>query len=153
MDQTDLQLLRELQQDATASYAHLGRAVGLSAAAAHERVRKLREHGVIRSTTIEVDPPAVGRDVLAFVTLSAGSWVGDAATRDALAEIPEVEAAYVVAGDASLLVKVRATTNAALQQVLRRLHAVAGITGTRTTVALETFFERPMGLPDGADAT
>ena len=36
---------------------------GLSPGAAHERVRKLRERGVIRRTTIEVDPAAVGRSV------------------------------------------------------------------------------------------
>ena len=67
MDDIDRALLGELQRDATQAYAALGQAVGLSAGAAHERVRKLRERGVIRRTTIEVDPAAVGRGVLAYV--------------------------------------------------------------------------------------
>src|SRR5205085_7596293 len=67
VDDIDLILLAELQRDATQSYAHLGETVGLSSGAAHERVRKLRERGVIKRTTIEVDPQAVGRGVLAFV--------------------------------------------------------------------------------------
>lgn len=148
MDVTDRLILRELQRDATTSYADLADVVGMSPASAHERVRKLRERGVIRRTTIDVDPEAVGREVLAFVALSSGAWMGDASTKDVLAAIPEVEAAYVVAGDSSLLVKVRASTNAQLQQVLRRLYALDGVNATRSTVVLDTFFERPLSLDD-----
>jgi Lrp/AsnC family leucine-responsive transcriptional regulator len=58
------------------AYAALGRAVGLSGGAAHDRVRKLRERGVIRRTTIEVDPVALGRGVLAFVLVDGNAWMG-----------------------------------------------------------------------------
>lgn len=153
LDTTDLVILRELQRDATVAYADLGKAIGMSAASAHDRVRKLRERGAIRGTTIDVDPVAVGRDVLAYVTLTAEVWVGDEPTRDALAALPEVEAAYVVAGNGSLLVKIRTTTNHQLQRVLRRLYGIAGVTGTQSTVVLETLFERPLGLPDADEAT
>lgn len=153
VDHTDVQILRSLQRDASISYAELGKEVGLSAASAHERVKKLRERGTIRHTTVDVDPTAVGRDVLAFVTISANSWVGDAGTRNALEEIPEVESAYVVAGSGSLLVKVSTTTNRHLQRVLRQLYGLDGVTGTQSTVVLATLFERPMGLPDETEPT
>jgi len=143
LDHVDRQLLAELQRDATVSYAELGRTVGLSAAAAHERVRKLRERGVIRRTTVEVDPAAVGRDVLAYVLLESNAWMGDPPTRDALADIPEIEEAHVVAGSASLLAKIRTPTTEALQAVLRRLFGIKGVMGTQTIMVLETFFERP----------
>lgn len=146
MDEIDLLILRELQRDATTSFANLAQVVGLSAASAHERVRKLRARGVIVRTSVEVDPAALGRDVLAFVTLASDAWVGDGPTRDRLAAIPEVEAAYVVAGDSSLLVKIRTSTNARLQSVLRGLHELDGVTGTRSTIVLETFFERPIDV-------
>ncbi len=144
MDRVDRELLVELQRDATQPYAALGAAVGLSAGAAHDRVRKLRERGVIRRTTIDVDPSAVDRSVLAFVLLRSSAWVGDELTRNALAALPEVEEAHVVAGAASLLVKVRAATTEQLQESLRRLFAVEGITTTETVVVLQTFFERPV---------
>jgi Lrp/AsnC family transcriptional regulator, leucine-responsive regulatory protein len=144
MDDTDRDLLAALQRDATQPYSALGAAVGLSAAAAHDRVRKLRERGVIRRTTVEVDPAALGATVLAFVLLRSDRWVGDPSTGDALAALPEVEEAHVVAGAAALLVKVRAATTAHLQDALRRIHAVAGISSTESIVVLETFFERPV---------
>ncbi|MDS0138105.1 Lrp/AsnC family transcriptional regulator [Amycolatopsis sp. CM201R] len=137
-------LLSELQRDATQAYAVLGKAVGLSAGAAHERVRKLREQDVIRRTTVDVDPAAVGRGVAAFVLVEANAWMGDHPVREALEALPEVVEAHVIAGPASLLVKVRTATTEDLQSSLRRLFAIDGVTGTQTIVVLESFFERPV---------
>ena len=143
MDDIDRQLLALLQEDASRPYAALGQAVGLSAGAAHERVRKLRERGVIRGTVVDVDPAKIGRGVLAFILVDATAWMGDSA--DAFAAVPELQEAHVVAGDASVLVKVRTATTEQLQDVLRRLFAIDGVSGTRAVVVLETFFERPVG--------
>jgi DNA-binding Lrp family transcriptional regulator len=143
VDQTDRELLARLQEDATQSYAALGQAVGLSAGAAHERVRKLKAAGVIRRTTAEVDPAALGAGVLAYVLLDAESWMGDEPTAEALRAIPAVEEAHVIAGPASILVKVRTISTEQLQATLRALHQVDGVTSTQTVVVLESFFERP----------
>ncbi|MEV0586562.1 Lrp/AsnC family transcriptional regulator [Nonomuraea sp. NPDC050310] len=145
MDEIDRTLIGLLQEDATRSYASLGAAVGLSGAAAHERVRKLRERGVIRRTTVEVDPAAAGRGVLAYVLIEGNTWMGG--TADALRAIPEVEEAHVIAGPASLLAKVRTASTAELQQVLRRLFEVEGVSSTQTIVVLESFFERGVHVP------
>lgn len=141
IDDTDRQLLGLLQEDATQSYAALGQAVGLSAGAAHERVRKLKAAGVIRRTTIEVDPAALGRGVLSYVLLDADAWMGDEPTLRALRKIPAVEEAHIIAGPASVLVKVRTATTEDLQATLRALHQVDGVTSTQTVVVLESFFE------------
>ncbi|WP_369242779.1 Lrp/AsnC family transcriptional regulator [Streptomyces sp. R21] len=140
MDDIDRRLLALLQQDATQSYAVLGKAVGLSAGAAHERVRKLREAGVIRATTVDVDPAALDLGVLAYVMVDSSAWMGDSA--EAFAALPEIQEAHVIAGNASVLVKVRTATTEQLQDVLRRLYAIEGVSGTHATVVLETFFER-----------
>jgi Lrp/AsnC family transcriptional regulator, leucine-responsive regulatory protein len=142
VDHIDRALLVQLQQDATQSYAALGQAVGLSAGAAHERVRKLRESGVIRRTMAEVDPAALGKAVLAYVTVDSASWMGNSA-KD-FAALPEVLEAHIIAGSASVLVKVRTETTVQLQDVLRRIYAIDGVNGTQATVVLETFFERPV---------
>ncbi|MER6303455.1 Lrp/AsnC family transcriptional regulator [Kitasatospora sp. NPDC001539] len=122
-------------------YAALGRAVGLSAAAAHEQVRKLRERGVVRRTTVEVDPRSLGLGVLSVVLVDSSAWTGDSAA--AFAAIPEIEEAHVIAGSAPVLVKVRTASTEQLQEVLRRLYGIDGVSGTRATVVLETSFERP----------
>ncbi|WP_220039720.1 Lrp/AsnC family transcriptional regulator [Nonomuraea aridisoli] len=142
MDDIDRMLIGLLQEDATRSYAALGEAVGLSGGAAHERVRKLRERGVIRRTTVEVDQAALGRTVTAYVLVHGGAWMGSSSP--ALAAIPEVEEAHVIAGPASLLLKVRTSGTGELQDVLRRVFEVDGVTGTQTIVVLETLVERTL---------
>lgn len=142
MDDVDRELVALLQQDATQAYAALGKAVGLSAGAAHERVRKLRERGVIRRTTVDVDPAALGRGVLAFVMVESSAWMGDSAA--AFLAVPEIEEAHVIAGSASVLVKVRTASTEGIQDVLRRLYAIEGVSGTQAIISLETFFERPV---------
>ncbi|MFF3763857.1 Lrp/AsnC family transcriptional regulator [Streptomyces sp. NPDC001922] len=144
MDDVDRKLLSLLQEDATQAYAALGKAVGLSAGAAHERVRKLRESGVIRRTTVEVDAARIGSGVLAFVMVDSSAWMGDSA--ESFAAIPEIQEAHIIAGSASVLVKVRTGTTEELQHVLRRLYEIEGVSGTQATVALETFFERPVPM-------
>ncbi|MFI1283253.1 MULTISPECIES: Lrp/AsnC family transcriptional regulator [unclassified Streptomyces] len=144
MDDIDRALVLRLQQDAGQSYAALGTAVGLSAGATHERVRKLRERGVIRRTTVDVDPAAVGSGVLAYVMVDSNAWMGESGAD--FAAIPEIQEAHIIAGSASVLVKVRTASTEQLQDVLRRLYAINGVSGTHATVVLETFFERPLPL-------
>jgi DNA-binding Lrp family transcriptional regulator len=93
---------------------------------------------------VDVDPAAVGRGVAAFVLVEANAWMGDRPVREALEALPEVVEAHVIAGPASLLVKVRTATTEDLQASLRRLFAIDGVTGTQTIVVLESFFERPV---------
>lgn len=143
MDDIDRSLLSLLQEDATLSYAALGAEIGLSAAAAHERVRKLRERGVIRRTTIEVDSSALGLEVLTFVLVESTAWIGSPATADALRALPAVEEAHIIAGAASLLLKVRTAGTGELQAVLRDVHEITGVSGTNAIVVLDTCFERP----------
>ncbi|MCX4714622.1 Lrp/AsnC family transcriptional regulator [Streptomyces virginiae] len=144
MDDIDRALVLRLQQDAGQSYAALGTAVGLSAGATHERVRKLRERGVIRRTTVDVDPAAVGSGVLAYVMVDSNAWMGESGAD--FAAIPEIQEAHIIAGSASVLVKVRTASTEQLQDVLRRLYAIDGVSGTHATVVLDTFFERPLPL-------
>ncbi len=145
MDDIDRMLIGLLQKDATQPYAALGAAVGLSSGAAHERVRKLRERGLIRRTTVDIDPVVAGRGVLAYVLIDGNTWMGD--TAEALRAIPEIEEAHVIAGPATLLAKVRASSTQELQSLLRRVFDIEGVARTQTIVALETFFERDVHIP------
>lgn len=151
VDAVDLALLKLLQTDATTSYTTLAKEVGLSAAAVHDRVRKLRERGVVRRTTVEVDPESVGLSTLAFVLLHAAAWMGGEDTAAAIAALPGVQEAHIVAGRASVLAKVRARSNAELQAILRQLYSIDGVSETETVMVLETIFERSVEVQPGGD--
>ena len=142
MDEIDRTLIALLQDDATRSYADLGRAVHLSAPAAHERVRKLRRTGVIRRTTVEVDPAALGRTLLAFVEIDTQGWATEPLV-DAVRHDPRVEDLHAIAGDTHFLAKVRVSDPGDLQDLLKYLYRVDAVLNTRTRVVLRTHIDRP----------
>jgi Lrp/AsnC family transcriptional regulator, leucine-responsive regulatory protein len=143
LDDTDLAIVRALQANARATYAEVGRAVGLSAASVHERVHRLEERGVIRGYHAEVDPERLGLGVLSVVSVLPSDSIDAAATEAALARIDQVEAAYSVAGEDSHVLLVRTRSIAELSEVLQRLQAIDGVARTRTAVVLTTPVRRP----------
>src|SRR4029453_18903049 len=69
LDDTDLAIVRALQANARAPSTGVGKAVGLSAASAQERVHRLETRGVIRGYHAEVDPELLGLSVLSLVSV------------------------------------------------------------------------------------
>ena len=141
VDERDLEIIAALQEDARATYADIGRRVGLAASSVHDRVRKLERSGAITGYRAEVDAEQVGLFVTALIALTPI----DAAQPDDLPEriqdFPEVEDCYSVAGEANYVLKVRTRTTADLEDLIRRLREKAEVQ-TRTTVVLSTPFER-----------
>jgi Lrp/AsnC family transcriptional regulator, leucine-responsive regulatory protein len=147
VDAIDRRIIGLLQDDAGRTYAQLGREVSLSPAAVHERVRRLRTSGVIRRTTVEVDPDALGRPVLAFVLVDSEGWVKEEFFDAARAE-PRIEEAHSVAGSSNFLLKVRVGDPDELEDVLHDLYRIDGVVRSRTIMVLRRGFERGPGLGD-----
>lgn len=143
IDAMDRKILSALVADATQSYADLGREVGLSAPAVHERVKRLRAARVITSTTVRIDGKRIGKPLLVFIHVQTQNWGYSEALAD-LARLPEVEEVHTVTGDTSVILKVRVPGSEALESFLRQLHAFESIVATKTFVTLSTYVDRPV---------
>ena len=144
LDGRDLDILSALQEDARATYADVAHRVGLSASAVHDRVRKLEQAGVIKGYRAVVDPGAVGLLVTALIAATPLDPRQPDDLPERLADFPEVEDCYSVAGEASYILKVRTRTTGELEDLIRRLREKGGV-ATRTTIALSIPFEdRPI---------
>jgi Lrp/AsnC family transcriptional regulator, leucine-responsive regulatory protein len=143
LDAIDRKLLGVLVEDAMVSYAELGARVGLSAPAAHERVKRLRRSGAIRRTAAMIDPMAVRKPLLAFVHVDTRGW-GKTPELLAIEKHPEVEEIHSVAGDTCILLKVRTKDTVALEGLLARIYDTPGVIRTRSYVVLSTYLERPV---------
>ncbi len=147
VDQLDRKIIAELRANGRATYADLGRTVGLSASSVHERVGKLEAAGVITGYHAMVDPNTVGLGVTALVGIHPTDTATDEDVAASLGELPEVESCYAVAGDEAFVVKVRVSTVDELELTLGRLRRIPGVGRTNTTVVLSTRFE---GRPNNA---
>lgn len=141
IDAIDRKLLGALSLDASLSYASLGDRIGLSAPATHERVKRLKASGVIRRVTADIDPQAIGKTVLAFVHVDTNGWGGTPEIL-ALQKHPEIEEIHSVAGDTSMLLKIRVSDSKELELILSELYAMPGVKATRSYVVLSTYLER-----------
>ena len=141
----DRRLLDILIDDGSISYAALGKQVGLSSTGAHERVRKLKENGVIERISAVIDPKKIDRGFLCFVQLKL-SDVDKAGKASQLKLIPEIEEIHSIAGEYSLLCKIRASDTDHMEQVFARVYAIDGVTQSVTTVVFGTFHDQPTRL-------
>jgi Lrp/AsnC family leucine-responsive transcriptional regulator len=140
IDERDEAILAVLQRNGRATFADVGKEVGLSPSSVHDRIRKLEQTGVIRSYRAEVDPEALGLYVTALVSVMPLDPKQPDDLPDRVMEFAEVEDCHSVAGDENYILKVRTRTTADLEEFLRRLREKAGVQ-TRTTVVLSTPFE------------
>ena len=140
MDNIDRRLVRLLQANGKISFQEAGDAVGLSAPATFQRVRKLEESGAITGYHASVNPAALGLPVLCFVEVVPGSGVDDGALRRRWRNTAAVQECHRLSGVCGYLLKVRVRSLADLATLADGLRR-AGCS-TRTQLALETEFER-----------
>jgi Lrp/AsnC family leucine-responsive transcriptional regulator len=140
MDATDRKILQHLVSNGRMSFAAIGRLVNLSTPAVHHRVRQLERRGVITGFGARISPGAIGLGLSGLVAVETeGSLEAIAA---AVAAMPEVEACWSTAGTSDLLLKVRVGDPPAMERLLVRLRELVGVGRTRTTILLDTHFER-----------
>lgn len=140
LDDTDRRLLRVLQLDGRISNQDLAQRCHLSPSACSERLRRLRESGIITGFTALLDPSRVDRALLIFVEVVLDRTTD--ATFDAFAaavmKTPEILECHMVAGGFDYLIKARVRDMAAYRIFLGDiLVQMPGVRETRTYAVLE----------------
>jgi Lrp/AsnC family leucine-responsive transcriptional regulator len=140
VEDIDRAIVGALTDDGRMSYTDLAEKVGLSVSAAHQRVRRLEQRGLIKGYTARVDFPAVGLPMTAFVAIRPLDPSQPDDAPDRLAALPEIESCYSVAGEDFYLLLVRVASPTDLERLLQEIRTAANVT-TRTTVVLSTPYE------------
>jgi Lrp/AsnC family transcriptional regulator, leucine-responsive regulatory protein len=128
LNEIDIHLLTELQADADRTNVELARLVGLSPAATLHRVRRLKESGVIRVISAQLDPEAAGFPLQMYVaaTLGRHDLRSTRLFEDHLRAVPQIIAADNVTGEMDYLLTVVARNVAEPRDVLAALSARGG---------------------------
>ena len=108
MDELDSAIVALLQEDARQSNRDIARKVGIAPSTCLERIRLLRERGVIRGYHADIDLASLGRGVQAIVSAQVRplSRVVIDAFQRSLSELPEVMSVFVTAGNDDFLIHV-----------------------------------------------
>ncbi len=135
MDALDRAILRQLRDDARVSFRDLGEAVGLSANAVAERVRRLVSSGTIRRFRADIDPAASGARLAAFVDLRLASGTAADAFEAALRAMPGVVSASLTTGNFDYTLRVAVADEPALVALIETLRA-RGASETHSRIIL-----------------
>jgi DNA-binding Lrp family transcriptional regulator len=148
LDELDLALLAGLQNNARQTNRDLAEAVGVAPSTSLERVRSLRERGVIRGYHADVDLQALGRGVQALVAvrIRPPSRQNIEAFREWVAQLPETVGVFVVSGGDDFLVHVAVpNTDGLYAFVIDRLTERPEVVDVRTSVVYEHRRVRVLG--------
>ena len=151
LDSVDWRILEELQNDATLPNRTLAGRVGLAPSSCLQRVRRLREQGVITGSHIDVNPAATGLPLEAIVAINVRPHTR--AVVDSFREFvmtqPETRSLLHVSGQADFLLHVAVTDSAHLQGFL--VDTLAARTEVRhftSSIVLEQVHTRALTPPE-----
>jgi len=134
LDDVSKRIIEQLQSDGRRSYAAIGKAVGLSEAAARQRVQRLVDAGVMQIVAV-TDPLTLG---FRRQTMIGIRCVGDLErVADLLADMTEIDYIVITAGSFDLLAEVVCEDDDQLLEIISRVRTIPSVTTTETFVYLK----------------
>lgn len=139
IDDLDRKILRELQRDASKSLDDIARKVGSSKTPVWNRIRKMREAGIIGQQTAILDAEKLGFEACFFVLIRTSSHEADwqAQFLKALKSRPEVLEAHRLAGDIDYILKVRVRNARAYDEFYQALISEVRIYNVTALLSME----------------
>ena len=139
MDSTDRAILTVLQTDSSLSLDDIAIRVGASKTPIWNRIKRLKESGVIQREVVIVDPEAAGVDTCFFVLVKTSEHdaVWQSQFLEALRARKEVVEAHRLAGEIDYLLKVRVANARAYDQFYQGLIADVKVFNVTALLSME----------------
>ncbi len=142
VDETDLNIIRLLQEDSRKSFNKIAESLGIAVGTAYNRVKNLEEKGILKGYTIILDPIKLGYGLTALILIQAdGRYLPE--VEKELAKLDEVISIYDITGDYDVAVVARfmsrATLNNFIKSTLKMRHVSKTVTNVVLNVVKEDF--------------
>jgi DNA-binding Lrp family transcriptional regulator len=142
LDETDLEILQQIEDDFDVSLETVAQELGLSKSAVHYRIQKLKEEGIITGVTADVDPFAFGLEMVAITDVSVTHHEGYSENIGGeIAAIAGVEQVYYTMGDVDFVAVSRVQTRTQLNELVERIVAIDGVNETSSKFVLDEFHD------------
>lgn len=143
LDQLDIHILSILMENASIPYTEIAKKLEVSGGTIHVRMKKMEELGVIRGSTLQINPQKVGFDITAFlgIYLEKGSQYN--LTVEKLKQVSEIVELHYCTGSYSMFAKIICRDTNHLRKVLNEnIQPIEGIQRTETIISLEESIKR-----------
>jgi DNA-binding Lrp family transcriptional regulator len=136
IDVLDGRLIELLTTEPRVGVLEASRRLGVARGTVQARLDRLHARGIITGYGPDIDPVALGYQVMAFVTLEISQAGGHDPVAERLAGIAEVLEAHTITGAGDMLCRVVARSNADLQRVIDAIVDLHGVVRTSTVIVL-----------------
>ncbi len=150
IDSIDARILNLLQARGRMKRNQISEEVGLSVPSVSERMRKLEAAGIIEGYHAVVDANRLNYPVTAFIRIIMRNSGSYGHMIEELHQVGEVLEIHSITGEGSHMVKVRTRDTLTLEVLLGRIQAISGVTGTRTSIVLNTYKETRQLMAESA---
>ncbi len=142
LDTLDARILLARDEAADTSLVDIAHRLGVSRNTVHARLKRLRDADTMRPPSTSVSPAALGRPLLAFVSVAVSQREIDA-VYEAIETIPEVIEAHTTTGDSDLMLRVVARDTIDLHRITQAIQLSPGVLRSNTSIATtEVFAQR-----------
>ncbi|RDE14207.1 MAG: AsnC family transcriptional regulator [Candidatus Thorarchaeota archaeon] len=143
LDDKDYRILALLRENARLTTGEMAKELGIAQTTIHNRIKRMRESGIIKRFTVDLDRKKIGRGLVAYILCtvsyhtSRGQKIDQYEVARLVKTLPEVEEVSIVTGENDIIVKVALRDVDELNDfIIYKLRNTEGIEKTRTSVVL-----------------
>jgi Lrp/AsnC family transcriptional regulator for asnA, asnC and gidA len=147
IDNLDKKILKIIMTNARIASKDVAQECGVSRAAVHQRIQRMADLKVITGSSYNVDPIALGFTTCTYIgiKLERGSMYRDVIPE--LQKIPEIVECHFTTGSYTMLVKLFASDNHHLMDLLNnKIQHIPGVMATETLISLDQSIDRTLPI-------
>lgn len=148
LDNLDKQILKLIADDARIPFLEVARTCNVSGAAIHQRIQKLTSMGILKGSQFIIDPEKMGYETCAYIGLNLKN---PEAFDDVVAElkkIPEVVECHYTTGNFDMFIKLYATNNHHLLNIIHDRLQPLGLASSQTLISFHAAINRQLPIAD-----
>lgn len=139
-DEIDLAILERVETDFDVSLETLASELDVSKSAVHYRLNKFKENDVIEGITADVDPLALGLEMVAITDVSVTHETGYSEdVGEELIALKGVDQVYYTMGDVDFVVISRVQSRDQLNDLIDRIIAIESVNETSSKFVMQEF--------------
>ena len=148
IDKLDKQILNIISKNARIPFKDVAEECGVSRAAIHQRVQRMMDMGVIVGSGYHISPKALGYNTCTYigVKLEKGSMYKDVVPE--FQKIPEVVECHYTTGGMDMFIKIYATNNHHLLQIIHDKLQPLGLSRSETIISFNAAINRQLPMAD-----
>lgn len=136
LDEKDYGILEVLKLNSSLSIKQISKKTGIPIATVHNRIKRMKDKGIITGYTINIDKAKLGKKMVAYVLIKAAPKADHIDILEKVVKHEAVEDGSAITGAFDVILKIRLSDIEELDKfVLKYLRTFAEIAETQTMIA------------------